>query len=43
MEEIETVNFENLIRKEEGMPKRTKYGSDIPKEYLEKGGVTLWN
>ena len=43
MEEIETVNFENLIRKEEGMPKRTKYGNDIPKEYLEKGGVTLWN
>lgn len=40
IEEIETVNFENLIRKEEGMPKRTKYGSNIPKEYLEKK-VTL--
>jgi len=25
---------------EEGMPKRTKYGSNIPKEYLEKE-VTL--
>jgi RHS repeat-associated protein len=44
MEEIETVNFENLIRTEEENPKRTKYGgNDIPKEYLEKGEVTTWN
>ena len=35
IEEIETVKFENLIRSEEGMEDRTKYGNDIPKEYLK--------
>lgn len=43
MEEIETVNFENLIRKEEGMLMRTMYGDDIPNSYLISGKITIWN
>ena len=39
--EFETVNFENLIRKEEGNPLRTKYDKDMPKELW--GKVTIWN
>ena len=35
MDEIEAVVFENLIRVEEGKDIRTKYGNDIPKEYLK--------
>lgn len=44
IEEIETVNFENVIRKEEKHKERTKYGKEnIPERYLEKGGITIWN
>lgn len=44
IEEIETVNFENIIRKEEKRKERTKYGKiDIPENYLKKGGITIWN
>lgn len=39
--EYETVNFENLIRKEEGNPLRTKYTFEIPSDIW--GKVTIWN
>lgn len=41
IEEFETVNFENLIRKEEGNSLRTKYTIKIPEKFW--GKVTIWN
>lgn len=42
LDEYNTVNFENLIRMEEGRPLRTNYhGYPIPKD--QKNRITLWN
>ena len=39
--EYETVNFENLIREEEGSQLRTRYTYPIPKELWRR--ITIWN
>lgn len=39
--EYETVNFENLIREEEGRQLRTRYTYPIPKELWRR--ITIWN